>query len=144
MVTGTINGCSTKNNIMGVASANSNLNIKNTNISENRFGLLLTAVDPIVDVAVTIDNCVFSGNSEIGLQLINIHSSITDCCFCGNHETPIGAYQSTFELRGENVFRDNTAKRGGGLALFNSTVVFGTGSNTTFVDNKAEEFGGAI
>ena len=145
---GTINGCSMKNNIIGVASINSNLNIKNTNITENRFGLLLTAVnvgDPIVDVAVSINNCVLPGNSEIGLQLVNILSgSITDCSFYGNHETPIGAYQSTFELRGENIFRDNTAKRGGGLVLFNSTVVFGTGSKTIFVDNKAEEFGGAI
>ena len=144
---GTINGCSTNNNIMGVAGINSNLNIKNTNIIKNRFGLVLTAVDvdyPIRNETVSVNNCVLSGNSEIGLQLINVHSSITDCSFYGNHETPIGAYQSTFELRGENIFRDNTAKRGGGLALFNSTVVFGTGSNTTFVDNKAEEFGGAI
>ena len=144
---GTINGCSTKNNIVGVASVNSNLNIKNTNIIKNRFGLALTAVDvdyPIRYETVSINNCVLSGNSEIGLQLINIHSSVTDCSFYGNHETPIGAYQSTFELRGENVFRDNTAKRGGGLVLFNSTVVFGTGSNTTFADSKAEEFGGAI
>ena len=156
---GTINGCSIKNNIMGVASINSNLNIKNTNITENKFGLLLTAMDIsyqqldglliiVVDVlneAVSINNCALSGNSEIGLQLVNISSgSITDSSFYGNHETPIGAYQSTFELRGENIFRDNTAKRGGGLALFDSTVIFGTGSNTTFVDNKAEEFGGAI
>ena len=140
---GTIIGCSTKNNIMGVASINSNLNIKNANIIKNRFGLVLAAAD--VDYPVSINNCVLSGNSEIGLQLMNIHSSsVTDCSFYGNHETPIGAYQSRFELRGENVFRDNTAKRGGGLALFNSTVVFGTGSKTTFVDNKAEEFGGAI
>ena len=145
---GTINGCSTKNNIMGVASINSNLNIKNTNIIKNRFGLVLAAVDsdfPIGNKVVSINNCVLSGNSKIGLQLINIQSvSITDCSFYGNHETPIGAYQSTFELRGENVFRDNTAKRGGGLVLFNSTVEFGTGSNTTFVGNKAEEFRGAI
>ena len=145
---GTINGCSTKNNIMGVASINSNLNIKNTNIIKNRFGLVLAAVDsdfPIGNKVVSINNCVLSGNSKIGLQLMNIQSvSITDCSFYGNHETPIGAYQSAFELRGENVFRDNTAKRGGGLVLFNSTVEFGTGSKTTFVDNKAEEFGGAI
>ena len=131
-----------------MASVNSNLNIKNTYIIRNRFGLVLTAVDvdyPIRYETVSVNNCVLSGNSEIGLQLINIHSSsITDCSFCGNHETPIGAYQSTFELRGENIFRDNTAKRGGGLVLFNSTVTFGTGSKTTFVDNKAEEFGGAI
>ena len=147
----TIDGCSYKNNVMGVAGVNSNLTIRKTNITENRFGLVL-AVDVdnqilsgVLNGAVSINNCVLSGNSEIGLQLINIHSSsITDSSFYGNHETPIGAYQSTFELRGENVFRDNTAKRGGGLALFNSTVVFGTGSKTTFVDNKAEEFGGAI
>ena len=145
---GTINGCSTKNNIMGVASVNSNLNITNTNIIKNKFGLALATVDvdySIGNRTISINNCVLSGNSNIGLQLVNIHSSsITDCSFYGNRETPIGAYQSTFELRGENVFRDNTAKRGGGLALFNSTVVFGTGSETTFVDNKAEEFGGAI
>ena len=146
----TISGCSTKNNIMGVASINSSLNIKNTNITGNGFGLVLMAVDvdyPFGDVteAVFISNCVFSGNSEVGLQLMNVPTgNITDCSFYENQETPTGAYKSTFVLRGENVFRENTAKRGGGLALFNSTVVFRTGSNTTFANNKAEESGGAI
>ena len=147
---GTIDGCFIKNNPMGVASVNSNLNIKNTNITENSFGLVILAAEFMgtigENLTVFISNCRFSGNSEIGLQLMNLPSGIviTDCRFYENRGSSIAAYQSSFELRGENSFRDNTAKRGGGLVLFNSTVIFGTESKTIFANNKVAEYGGAI
>ena len=49
-----------------------------------------------------------------------------------------------FELLGKTVFSNNTADRGGGLALYNSTVTFGPGSSTHFINNTALEYGGAI
>ena len=42
------------------------------------------------------------------------------------------------------MFSNNSAERGAGLALYNSTVQFGSGSLTVFVNNTASEFGGAI
>ena len=52
--------------------------------------------------------------------------------------------ESLFELSGESMFSNNSAERGAGLALYNSTVQFGSGSLTVFVNNTACEFGGAI
>ena len=99
-----------------------------------------------IDATNLIQNCTFSSNNVSGLTLINSHEKvfIQDSRFHGNKGTPLFAYQSTFELMGETVFRDNTADRGGGLALYNSTVTFGPGSNTQFINNTALEFGGAI
>ena len=69
---------------------------------------------------------------------------IQDSFFNKNNGPSIFSYQSTFMLKGKTVFRDNTADRGGGLALYNSTVTFGPGSNAQFINNKALEYGGAI
>ena len=147
---GTIIECFIQNNIIGVISINSCLNIVNTNVIENSFGMVIPAVQlfgpPIENATGFITNSTFSGNDAIGMVLISIPSGIliTNCSFSKNRGTPITAYQSTFELGGENIFRDNTAEIGGGLALFNSTVVFGTGSDILFTNNTAQQFGGAI
>ena len=69
---------------------------------------------------------------------------IRNCNFSTNRGSPILAYQSSFELVEENIFHDNTAERGAGLALYSSTVHFGSHSNTTFVNNTASKYGGAI
>ena len=147
---GTIIECFIQNNIIGVMSINSRLTIVNTDVIENSFGIVIPAVQlfgpPIENATGFITNSIFSGNDAIGLLLISIPSGIiiTNCSFYENHGTPITAYQSIFELGGENIFRDNTAEIGGGLALFNSTVVFGPGSDTLFTNNTAQQFGGAI
>ena len=149
---GTIIECSIQNNLVGVASFHSHLNIENTNITENGFGLVVMEVDFLgfrienVKLTASIGNSIFSGNSILGILLINMPPGIVinNCSFYENLGTSITAYQTTFELRGENLFRDNTAGRGGGLALYESTVDFGHGSTTAFINNTANEFGGAI
>ena len=77
---------------------------------------------------------------------LSLHSvcnmTIQDCSLYKNQELPITLKNSTIELRGETVFKDNTAKRGGGLALYNSKVVFGTASNAIFINNTAVRGGG--
>ena len=142
---GIVSDCTIRNNTMGVTSFSSNLHIQNTNFTENSFGLVIPA-DSGAPTKVYIANCAFSNNSATGIGLVNALSGmfITNCSFYENQGTPIVADQSSFELRGHNVFKDNNVERGGGLALFNSSVIFGPGSNTKFINNTAVEFGGAI
>ena len=149
---GTIIECSIQNNLVGVASFHTHLNIENTYITENSFGLVVMEIDLYgprienVKPTASIGNSIFSGNSIMGILLINMPPGITinNCLFYDNLGTSITAYQTTFELRGENIFSNNTAERGGGLALYQSTVEFGHGSTTAFINNTANEFGGAI
>ena len=94
-----------------------------------------------------MDQCTISSNTLIGLVLIWHYRQrplIKDCTFSDNKGSSIVAYQSLFELSGESTFSNNSAERGAGLALYNSTVQFGSGSFTVFVNNTASEFGRAI
>ena len=141
--------CVTENGI-GIVSISTTLTIQDTSISNNTVGMVIPTANMFVknakDKNSSIENCTFSSNSLAGMILINSKgkTEIKDSSFHKNKGTPIIAYQSVFELMGETVFRDNTADRGGGLALYNSTVTFGPGSNTQFVNNTALEYGGAI
>ena len=145
-----INNSYITGNRLGIVSITSTLSIQSTFISNNTVGMVIPTPNMFVpngkDGNSSIQNCTFSFNSLSGMTLINSRgmTEVEDCSFYGNRGTPIIAYQSTFELMGETVFRDNTADRGGGLALYNSTVTFGPGSNTKFINNTALEFGGAI
>ena len=137
------------NNRAGITSIQSAVHIWNTSIDVNAFGMIVipAAADlRIVSAINLIQNCTFSSNNVSGLTLVNSYENvfIQDSSFQRNRGTSLLAYQSTFELMGETVFRDNTANRGGGLALYNSTVIFGPGSNTQFINNTAREYGGAI
>ena len=144
----TMNKCLLLSNEHGVFSFNTHVDIHNTFVTKNIVGLMTEFTDPLIGTA-SIRNCTFSENEGFGLWLIESTSStgivVTDCSFYENQGTPIIAHQSRFELSGTNVFRDNLADRGGGLALYDSaTVIFGPESNTMFINNTAEEFGGAI
>ena len=138
------------NNRAGITSVGSRVQVQNTSITNNAFGMIVPAVDllfvPGNNAANRIQNCNFSGNNLSGLTLINSQEKviIQDSIFNKNNGSSIFAYKSTFELIGGTVFRDNTANRGGALSLYNSTVTFGPGSNTQFVNNTALEYGGAI
>ena len=137
-------------NRLGIVSISSNINIRNTFISNNTVGMVIPTANMFIpnakDGSNSIENCTFFSNSLAGMTLINSRgkTEIKNSSFYNNKGTPIAAYQSKFELLGETVFRDNTADRGGGLALYNSTVTFGPESNTHFINNTALEYGGAI
>ena len=147
---GAIVECSIQDNIMGVSTFGTNLTILNTNITLNSFGLSILESELSgsrkEQKGAFINSSIFSSNKDIGLLLVDVPSDIviSGCSFYENRGTPIIAYETTFELRNENIFRDNTVERGGGLALYQSEVIFGSGSNTEFINNTAEEFGGAI
>ena len=141
---------------VGIASVVSAVHIQNTLVSTNENGMVIPAEDlnikflgtPDNNIGVvnSITNCTFSSNNLVGLFLINYRGNVQlrDSKFSRNHGSSIFAYQSRFKLLGETIFGDNTADRGGGLALYNSTVTFGLGSSTQFINNTAREFGGAI
>ena len=147
---GAIIECSIQDNILGVSTFGTNLTIQNTNITLNSFGLSILGSEFSGSrnkrIGAFINSSIFSSNKDIGLLLVDVPSVIviSGCSFYENRGTSIIAYETTFELRNENIFRDNTAERGGGLALYQSEVIFGSGSNTEFINNTAEEFGGAI
>ena len=140
---------------VGITSVASVVHIQNSFVSTNELGMVIPAEDlnisrstASINISVvnSITNCTFSSNNLVGLFLINYRENVRlqDSRFSKNFGSSIFAYQSRFKLLGETVFRDNTADRGGGLALYNSTVTFGPGSNTQFINNTAHEFGGAI
>ena len=139
---------------VGIASVASAVHIQNTFVSTYEVGMVIPAEDlnifgdpdNKISVVNSITNCTFSSNNLAGLFLINYRGNVRlqNSTFSRNRGSSIFAYQSRFKLLGETVFRDNKADRGGGLALYNSTVTFGPGSNTQFINNTAREFGGAI
>ena len=69
---------------------------------------------------------------------------ISDCHFYENLDSPIRNFYGQLIFSGENIVRDNTAVRGGGLALSVGSVTFSQGSKTKFINNTAIEYGGAI
>ncbi|XP_064382955.1 uncharacterized protein LOC135331659 [Halichondria panicea] len=93
---------------------------------------------------IEMDHCNFTRNNVVGIWLLMEEAIFRDCIFDNNRETPILAYQSTFQMAGETVFSNNVADRGGGLALYQSTVLFDSGSTTRFENNTAIEYGGGI
>ena len=136
---------------VGITSFVSAVHIQNTSVTHNELGMLIATEDlkapgKNISIANSITNCTFSSNNLVGLFLINYQENVQlqDSRFSRNYGSSIFAYQSRFKLLGETVFKENSAERGGGLALYNSTVTFGPGSNTQFINNTAHEFGGAI
>ena len=132
-----------KGNRIGVRCITTNVDVYSTVFTENYKGMMI--LDKHMAI-VHLTNCSFSFNKDIGLQIRKMSRGtiLTDCRFYENKESSIFLYESTIELRGETVFRDNTAERGGALVLYDSKVIFGSGSNTMFLNNTAQEFGGAV
>ena len=135
-------------NEIGIACINCNLTMNETVLENNDIGIIVMREpwSTITFTHVLLNNCSFTLNTLVGV-LISFNQDkpiLRDCTFSANSGSSIVAYQSSFELFGEAVFSGNTAERGAGLALYNSTVHFGFASNITFVNNTAKEYGGAI
>ena len=117
----------------------SKVSISRSLVTDNRIGLYGEDVETF-----TCTSCMFLSNKIGGIILRNTLSAtvLSDCSFHNNQGSPITLYQGTIELKGETVFRDNTAERGGGIALFDSKVIFSSASATTFINNTAQTGGG--
>ncbi len=129
----------------GISAINSNITLRNSQIDSNDFGVVLSSTR--YELFNEFDNSSFTQNRLFGIWVLNFNRGKTifkNCIFDSNSGTPIVGYQSTFQLSGENVFSNNTVVRGGGLALYQSTVSFDSGSTTRFENNTALEYGGGI
>ena len=82
-------------------------------------------------------------SSTIALYYVN-HVTFTDCKFHGNIGTAIGAYQSTFYMNGYNSFINNSATKGGAIALLSNSYMFIQRNTEILFQNNYADVGGAI
>ena len=82
-------------------------------------------------------------SSTIALYYVN-HVTFTDCKFHGNIGTAIGAYQSTFNMNGYNSFINNSATKGGAIALLSNSYMFIQRNTEILFLNNYADAGGAI
>ena len=61
-----------------------------------------------------------------------------------DQSSAISSYVSNITLSGVVVFSNNNGIRGGAMALYSSTLNMAPGTNVLFVNNRAEDTGGAI
>ena len=82
-------------------------------------------------------------SSTIALYYVN-YVTFTDCKFHGNRGTAIGAYQSTFNMNGYNSFINNSATKGGAIALLSNSYMFIQRNTEILFLNNYADVGGAI
>ena len=121
---------------------------------EMNAGAALTIYNYIHELPIPmfyqVSKCVFQynsdnqENSEI-ILIYGLHSMhIEDSIFANNHGTSVSAHDSKFSLEGVVEFENNSAKRGGALALYTSVLKLSMVVEVHFCNNRASEFGGAI
>ena len=122
--------------------------VKNSKMFKNGFGILLRDCNIIVKDSQLTENY----GQGVVLHSVRPETSFShpnkvmfqNCAFIANRGSSILSYWNSFSLTGKNVFSSNTTERGAGLALYYSKVHFGINSRTTFVNNTAKTYGGAI
>ena len=106
---------------------------------------------------VTFTDCSFydfNGDLYPNLRRDPVQTSITlhqsNITFAGtsrfynNHHSALVSYTSVITLTGSVSFINNTGIRGGAMTLYSSALNLDTGANVTFINNSAQETGGAI
>ena len=99
-----------------------NTNFLMRNVTFNETNLLITG-----PAKVTIDRCLFENNHD------------GDAIF-----SPFFLYSINLFLVGDILFVNNVGYRGGAMYLYHSILYLEQGANVTFVNNTAEDVGGAI
>ena len=82
-----------------------------------------------------------------GIMVIEFSYNVifANCSFYANSGTSIWSYNSNFTLSGTVLFSDNTAYKGGALAFYGESAVYiSNNTNVTFLNNTAENVGGAV
>ena len=101
---------------------------------------------------VTFINCSIYENkdtsaTDLGILLLAYSHNVTldNCSFYANIGASIWSYNSNFTLSGTILFSDNTAYDGGALVFHRESYVsIANNTNVTFLNNTAENVGGAI
>ena len=102
------------------------------------------------NVSLVVTNCPSltirnSSFTNVKLMIEKSMLSISNCVFSHSTKTSLLLYRSTTKLCGWNNFTSNYGDCGGAIALYlSSKLVFEDGSETSFYDNIAYEYGGAI
>ena len=103
-----------------------------------------------------IDNTHFVGNKHLIGRLTStisitsyLQAQVHNCNFTDNYGSAITAYTTNVDdilliFSGSILFRNNTSHRGGALHLFQSRIVLDEGVQIVFIDNFAEDVGGAM
>ena len=85
--------------------------------------------------------------AAFGIMVLDISYNVifANCSFYANTDTSIWSYSSNFTLSGTILFSDNTAYEGGALAFYGESAVYmSNNTDVTFLNNTAENVGGAI
>ena len=131
--TATIRNSKLFDNVIGMLLINCNTTLEETQVNSNDLGVVIESV-----------RLPKEANTNSPSPCHKKKVVFQDCTFKDNRGSPIVSSQSSIQLTGENIFSNNTAEMGAGLALYYSTVHFGSHSKTTFVNNTAKQYGGAI
>ena len=81
--------------------------------------------------------------SVVTVQNVN-RMVIEDCMFIENSGTAVEAYFSDITFSGTTLFANNTGIKGGAIGLYQSYMLLSENSAISFIDNYAEDVGGAI
>ena len=95
--------------------------------------------------AASID--IYRPYTDNGIMVLDFSYNVifANCSFYANTDTPIWIYNSNFTLSGTILFSNNTAYEGGALAFYGESYVsIANNTNVTFLNNTAENVGGAI
>ena len=100
----------------------------------------------IYTYVITFQNCIFRNNRDQVLLLYkSINVTFKDCMFVENTGTSIVAFHTTrLVFSGKMDFIKNSAYRGAGLVLTESTLYLDYNTFVTFYGNRASNKGGAI
>ena len=128
-----------------------NTELNGVYISMNAYSVLKesklynTPVELLTGLILEIDSCNFL-NSPLGIDRDATVTISGTTVFAGTEQ--ISAITSflggTLTLSGNVTFANNSAKRGGALALYMSTLSIAANTTVTFMNNSANHNGGAI
>ena len=86
-----------------------------------------------------------TNNDVAVVVIISDKVSLINCTFTGNNSTAIALNSAYLNLYGNILFENNTARLGGAMKINEASLVFiHNGTHVSFINNRAEERGGAI
>ena len=108
----------------------------------------LQPMTPFLNTSLVM--CNFTNNQLVSddgaiLKIFSDKVSIINCTFANNNSTAISLSSAYLNLYGNILFENNTARLGGAMKINEASLIFVyDGTHVRFVNNRAEEKGGAI
>ena len=92
---------------------------------------------------VTVKSCNLTSYKIFSISSSALFTGVSQIT-ASDQDSAILSVLSTIILSGNVAFIDNTAPKGGALALYSSHLKIMGGTNVSFINNTAYEVGGAI